>query len=122
MNDPVLNNPFYGTGYKVNKLRAIQDRIIVEGIDTGSRISKGGIFIMDDELKERGIRPRWGKVYAVGPKSQGINVGDWVLVEHGRWTRGLRIVDDEGNKRLIRMVDPNCVMAVHESQPDDYDM
>ena len=41
-------------------------------------------------MELRGIYPRWGKVFRKGPKnSEPHEEGQWALVEHGRWTRGL---------------------------------
>ena len=37
-------------------------------------------------------------------------VGDWVLVEHGRWTRGVKIDEGDGEFEL-RMVDAECILA-----------
>ena len=42
--------------------------------------------------------------------------GQWVLVGHGRWTRGVNITDAEGDK-TIRCVDPkDCMLVSDEPQ------
>jgi hypothetical protein len=79
------------------------------------RITQGGIWIPNDNGKGHGIRPRWGRVYAVGPEQQDVQVGQWVMVEHGRWTRGLEIVDESGETTL-RKIDPNCIMMISDSE------
>ena len=69
--------------YQLNgELRAIQDRIIVEELKTGETVTKTGIVIPDDDAIERGIRPRWGKVYRTGPLQHDVEPGQWVLVGH----------------------------------------
>jgi hypothetical protein len=35
------------------------------------------------------------------------------LVAHGRWTRGVKIEDDEGEK-TIRKIDPNDILMVSD--------
>ena len=98
-----------------DQLKAIHDHIIVSDMAFDVRISRGGIWIPNDNGKGHGIRPRWGKVYAIGPEQKDVKVGQWILVEHGRWTRGLELVDENG-PRTIRKIDPNCVMMVSDEE------
>ena len=79
------------------------------------RISTGGIVLLNDNGKGNGIRPRWGRVYAVGPEQKDVNVGDWVLVAHGRWTRGLDL-EDESGKLTIRKIDPKDILLVSDDE------
>ena len=100
------------------QLRPLGESVIVSDMNFEERISTGGIIIMTDNGKSTGIRPRWGQVYAVGPDQQDIQVGDWICVEHGRWTRGLDIEDQTG-KITLRRVDPKDVMMTAVEKPDD---
>jgi len=80
------------------KLRALNDKILCSEIQKGQQTLASGIIIMDDDAMGTGIRPRWMQVYAVGPDvSDDIVVGEWILVEHGRWSHGhiLREGDSE---------------------------
>jgi co-chaperonin GroES (HSP10) len=71
--------------------RPIYDRVIVSDMNFGEQVTAGGIIITSDDGKDRGVKPRWGKVYSKGPENKDeYNVGDWILVEHGRWTRGFK--------------------------------
>jgi hypothetical protein len=79
------------------------------------RISTGGIVLLNDNGKGNGIRPRWGRVYAVGPEQKDVNVGDWVLVAHGRWTRGLDL-EDESGQLTIRKIDPKDILLVSDDE------
>ena len=97
------------------QIKAIHDHIIVSDMAFDVRISSGGIWIPNDNGKGHGIRPRWGRVYAIGPEQQDVRVGQWILVEHGRWTRGLELVDESG-PRTIRKIDPDCVMMVSDEE------
>ena len=98
-------------------LRAIQDRVIVHGMDFGSNTLASGIIVMDDSTKSQGIKPRWAQVYSIGPNAKTeLKVGQYVLVGHGRWTRGINIEDEEGEK-TIRCVDlSDCMLVSDEPQ------
>ena len=90
------------------QIQPLNDSVIVADMVFDERITTGGIVLLNDNGKGTGIRPRWGQVYAVGPKQQDIAPGQWVLVAHGRWTRGIDVEDETGKKTLRRVSD-----AVH---------
>ena len=99
-------------------IKPLHDKVLVADMNFGEQRSSGGIVMLGDDGKDHGIHPRWARVYAVGPEhKEDYNVGDWVLVEHGRWSRGIE-VDEEGNKITIRLIDNNCVMLWDKEQPD----
>lgn len=60
------------------------------------RHTDGGLIITEDTMTEGAIRPRWFEITHVGPKQQEFSRGDYVLVAHGRWSRG---IDVDGTKR-----------------------
>ena len=101
-----------------NQLHPLNDSVIVSDMVFDERISTGGIILMNDNGKSTGIRPRWGRVYAVGPDQHDIQVGSWICVEHGRWTRGIEIEDETG-KQTLRRVDPKDIMMESDQLPDD---
>jgi len=100
-------------------VRPIGNRVLVSDMYFGEQVTKGGIIISDDDKTTRGIYPRWGKVYKKGPdNNDDYKVGDWILVEHGRWTRGVDI--DNGEEELtIRMVEAESVLAYSDVKPND---
>ena len=100
------------------QLRPLKDSVIVSDMLFDVRISTGGIIIPNDNGKSTGIRPRWGQVYAVGPEQQDVVAGQWVCVEHGRWTRGID-VEDETGKKTLRRVDPKDIMMISDEKPND---
>ena len=69
-------------------LRPLRDNVVLTNLERGERKSAGGIVILDDDGKESGIRARWGQVFAVGLEQKDVKVGDWVLMQHGRWSVG----------------------------------
>jgi co-chaperonin GroES (HSP10) len=107
--------------YKLSKLRPLNDTIIVSEMSFDQRLSQGGILLINDDMKSSGIRPRWGKVYAVGPEQKDVQVGQYIMIAHGRWTRGLKIEDDNG-EQIIRKVDPKDVLMVSDDPVEDYTM
>jgi co-chaperonin GroES (HSP10) len=106
--------------HKVKAVKPLGNTIIVTEMSFESRITSSGIIIPGDDGKSSGIRPRWAQVYAVGPDhtDEEIQVGKWILVSHGRWTRGIDI-EDENGKKTIRKVDPNDILLVSDELPND---
>ena len=100
------------------QIQPLNDSVIVADMVFDERITTGGIVLLNDNGKGTGIRPRWGQVYAVGPKQQDIAPGQWVLVAHGRWTRGID-VEDETGKKTLRRVDPKDLMMISDVLPQD---
>ena len=81
---------------------------------------QSGIILLDDDGKGHGIRPRWGKVYAIGPEQTEVTVGQWIMVAHGRWTRGVKI-QDGNSETVIRKVDNKDILLVSDDDPDTDD-
>jgi co-chaperonin GroES (HSP10) len=97
---------------KLNKVTPLHDHIIVADMAFSERMTFGGIILRDDNMKTEGVRPRWGRVYAVGPDQKEIKVGQWIMVSHGRWTRGVDIEDASGEVFTIRRVDNKDIIGV----------
>ena len=102
------------------KVRAIHDDVIVSDMDFDEIVLKSGIVIKSDDGKVHGIKPRWAKVYKVGPEQKDLKEGQWILVEHGRWTRKILINDGTGEK-AIQKVELKAILAVSDEEPSrDY--
>ena len=104
------------TPHKINSLRALKDHVIVSEMNFEGRKLSSGIYLLNDDMRTAGIRPRWAEVYAIGPDQQDITVGQWVLVSHGRWTRGIKIEDPSG-ELTIRRIDPADILLISDSEP-----
>jgi hypothetical protein len=104
--------------FKIQDLKTIHDYIVVQEMNFDMRTLSSGIVLLKDDRSTAGIRPRWARVCLTGPEQSEIRVGQWILVEHGRWTRGVEIDGDEG-KITIRRVDPDCVLAISDDEPVD---
>lgn len=103
--------------HKLHKqqIKALHDHVIVSEMIFDQRITQSGLILMNDNGTTLGIRPRWGRVYAVGPNQKDVRVGQWVCVAHGRWTRGLDI-EDESGKTTIRRIDPADILLISDSE------
>lgn len=99
-------------------LKPLNDSVVVVDMVFDERITTGGIVLLNDNGKGTGIRPRWAQVYAVGPDQTDVKVGDWILVSHGRWTRGIDIEDETG-KHTLRRVDPADILLQSDQSMDD---
>jgi co-chaperonin GroES (HSP10) len=108
---------------KVETLRFMHDNIIVSDMHFDERISKGGIVLLDDDKKSSGIRPRWAKIYGLGPdvKDPELQIGKYILISHGRWTRGITVETPSG-KVTLRKVDPNDILLVSDEPMEDETM
>lgn len=105
----------FGT-VKIDGLRALHDWILVSEMNFRERITSSGIILHADDGTTAGIRPRWGQVYATGPEQQDVTVGQWICVAHGRWTRGIKIEDSQG-EHTIRRIDPEDILLVSDEPP-----
>lgn len=94
------------------QVRPLRDRVLVYNMEFGEKKTASGLIIGDDDGKDRGIRPRWATVYAVGEDVDDVNVGDRVLIAHGRWTRGVQVLDSNNQMVVVRMVETSSIMGV----------
>lgn len=97
--------------------RAIGNRVLVSDMYFGAQTTASGIIIQSDDGKAHGVYARWGKVFDKGPKNTDpYKVGDWILVEHGRWTRGFKV--EVNNEELeIRMIETESILAYSDEKP-----
>jgi len=100
------------------KVNALKGKVLVTDLERGSRIVNG-IIIPDDNGKSEGIRPRWGRVYSVGSGVTEIVTGQWILIENGRWTRMVKVKEDDGSYTQLWGVEwPKSVMLVSDTDPE----
>ena len=118
--DMAANKRGHQVTIKAEKLRAINDRVLVTDMEFGEQYTQGGLIIRSDDGESRGIYPRWGKVFSKGPTNvDPYEVGQWRLVEHGRWTRGLNIALDGEEPITVRMVEAESILGWAEEKPND---
>lgn len=116
-----IENPFdqkqkFKFTNKIKSLHPLKDHVIVKDMNFSGRTLSSGVILLGDDGKTDGIRPRWARVYAVGPDQQDVTPGQWVLIEHGRWSRGVE-VEIDGIEMTLRRADPACLMMVSDEEP-----
>ena len=107
-----------GKEYTVDyDIKPLKKRVLVSDMHFGETKTKGGIILTDDDGSEGGIHPRWGKVYAIGDQQEDVKVGEWIMVSHGRWSRGFK-VKKQGTELEVRMIDENDILLVSDDEPE----
>lgn len=102
------------------KITPLGDKVFVHNMNFGEQTTEGGIVLLGDDATDRGIHPRWGQVWAVGAEhSEEFKVGDWILIEHGRWTRGIPYEYEDGTETIIRMVENKSIIMWDDEEPKD---
>ena len=102
----------------MSKIKPIKDRVILTNMEVGMR-KIGNVILHDDDGKDEGVRPRWAQVHAIGPDQNDVEPGDWVLMDHGRWTHGQDYMC-EGVVTRVWMADPTGILGISDNgRPDD---
>ena len=95
------------------KLVPLKDKIFGEMIDTyGERTTSGGIIVVENDGEAASIRPRWFCVTHIGSEQKDIQIGDYVLIPHGRWSRKIKLEEQE-----LFNLDAESVLLVSEENP-----
>jgi co-chaperonin GroES (HSP10) len=107
---------------ELNKVRGdvnpLPDHILVVNMQKGETVTRGGIILTDDNGKNSGIRARWAQVYKVGTNIDWVSPGEWILVEHGRWTYGINVErPGEAEEIYLQRVDVDAVLMAADEQP-----
>ena len=120
----VVENPFdknigyqFSLDFEGKTIKPLHDNVIVRDMNFEGRTLDSGIVLLGDDGKSDGIRPSWAQVYAVGPEQTDVTVGQWVLLEHGRWSRGIKITNN-GEEFTIRRADPESILMVSDDEPN----
>ena len=97
--------------------RAFGKNILVSDMHFGEQTTAGGIILGSDDGKTRGIYPRWARVYSKGTDNKDkFQVGEWILIAHGRWTRGMKVDTPEG-EIVIRKIELESILATSTEKP-----
>ena len=100
------------------KLIPIRDNVLITDMDFGEQKTAGGLVLLSDDGKSEGVKSRWARVWAIGREQQDVKVGEWILLEHGRWTRGVTVVEEDGSEITIRRADIKAILMVTEEKPN----
>lgn len=101
------------------QVRPLAQDILVYNMDMGEQVTASGIVIQSDDGKAHGVKPRWAQVYKIGERCEvDVEPGQWILIEHGRWTRKIKIDDGESIKE-VQKVEITSILAVSDTRPND---
>lgn len=98
-------------------LLPLKDKVFVTDINFDEEVTAAGIVLKSDNGKGEGVKPRWGRVWAVGPEQTDVKVGEWILMEHARWTREFQHEADNGTITKLHMADNKAIMLVADEKP-----
>ena len=97
----------------MSTIRPIHDKVLAKMIDGfGHFKTSGGIIIQEEDMSQAAIRPRWFEILFTGPEQDDVHPGEYVLMAHGRWSRG---IDYQGDK--VYFLDNEEMLAVSNELP-----
>jgi len=102
------------------KIKALKSKVLVTTIERGQQKLHSGIIIPDDDGKDSGIRNRWAQVYSVGEDITDITPGQWILVDHGRWSRGVEVKDEDESFMVYQIDWPDGALLVSDEKPVEF--
>ena len=104
----------------MRKITPLGNKVLGRMIDGfGNRKTAGGLIVQEAEGTSEAIRPRWFEVTAVGPDQMDIKQGQYVLVPHGRWSRGLDVEGTSRKEDYIFNIDVDAILGTREDNPID---
>jgi len=107
------------TRIKADGFHPLKKNVFVTDLDSGPHQTAGGILLPDDNMTNRGVHPRWARVWCVGPEITEVAPGDWVYIEHARWTTAIQFDLPDGVVRAWRIDWPDAVMLAASSDPSE---
>jgi co-chaperonin GroES (HSP10) len=108
------------TRIQADGFRPLKDNVFVTDLDSGPHKTAAGLLIPDDNMTTRGVRPRWARVWCVGPEVTEVRSGDWVLIEHARWTTAFELELPGKTVRLWRVEWPKSVLLAADDDPREF--
>ena len=97
----------------MSEVKALANKVLAVMVERpdGLRKTKGGIILKDKDNDVSGIRPRWFQVYSVGEGIDWIKENQYVYVDHGRWSNGVKVED----LTLHLLDNKDCLMVSDEN-------
>ena len=105
------------TRIKADGFRPLKNNVFVTDLDSGPHQTAGGILLPDDNMTDRGVHPRWGRVWCIGPDVKDLSVGEWVYIEHARWTNAIELELPDRVVRMWRVEWPEAVLLAADRDP-----
>lgn len=96
-----------------DSVNPLPGRVFVTDMKYGER-KIGSIIIMNDDGRDQGVRPRWAQIWKVGEGVTEVAEKEWVLIEHGRWSRKHQVGDI-----TFWAVELESIMLATTTEPND---
>lgn len=95
-------------------LQPLKDKIIGQMVvPFGSeQTTKNGLIL----TKEVGDAV-WFSVTHVGPEQDDVEIGQYVLVPHGRWSRGVSLENSLDEKDKLFLIDGDAILGMQNDNP-----
>lgn len=105
-------------------LKAVGDRVLGSMVQKagGHRQLASGLLLPDKDMDMSGIRPRWFKVESIGPDVDFVKVGQYVYVEHGRWTNELKYKEGDELISVWMLDNEKCLLVSTNHPSEDYEV
>lgn len=101
-------------------IKPIRDKVLAKMLEpVGAERIVNGIILTATNLGEESIRPRWFEVISVGPEQSMLQAGEYVLVPHGRWSRGIDLDNTLREEDKIFLLDNDALMGTSDVNPLD---
>jgi co-chaperonin GroES (HSP10) len=101
------------------KVEPLRNKVLVHNMNFGEEVTTAGIVLKSDNGKGHGVKPRWAQVWAIGPDQADVKVGEWVLLEHGRWSRAIRYEQEDGTEMEFHLADLPAMICTADEKPSD---
>lgn len=104
-------------------IECLPDTLYVEKIEYGEKTLKNGFVIPTETMDYLGnfVRPRWAKILYKADNIKNVNVGDYILLSHGRWSSSIKCTI-KGIQKTIWYISPKSykegALAVSHKMPD----
>lgn len=102
---------------KADDFHPLHKNVFVTDLDSGLHVTAGGIIRPDDNMSNTGIRSRWARVWAIGPEVEDVAVGEWIFIEHARWTNSIDLDLPAGRVRVWKVDWPEACMLASANDP-----
>ena len=106
----------YHSAIKANTVTPLHEGVIVSEINFGERKTASGIILRSDDGTSHGVRPRWGKVYSVGPTQIDVAVG--IIHESNDGVFGSKVAIRGEEFRAVCLCSVNVVQGGADESPD----
>lgn len=102
------------------EVKALPGQVLVSNFQKGERMI-GRIILPNDDGKSEGVRTRWAQIHSVGDGVTDVVEGDWLLLKHGNWTRGVDFYDADDEKYTVWKVNwPEGALAVSDEPTETF--